>query len=136
MSVAESGRAICIERSVAALAKPASHQRLNGYIVRSRVRAALRAAEERSAGPLVRAARLGQADRDGLFGGSRAVLAFADVVHFLADKFTGLGRWGLAFAFIPGGAFERFFLGHDDSPNFGVQQPCDFHHRAAIEPAR
>src|SRR5207302_5814180 len=32
----------------------------------------------------------GQSDGDGLFGGTGAVFAFANVVHFFADEFTGL----------------------------------------------
>ena len=57
-------------------------------------------------------AGLRQADSDGLLGRSRAVLAFADMVHFLAYEFACLGARRLAFALVLLGAFERFLVGH------------------------
>src|SRR5205085_4564078 len=58
---------------------------------------------------------LGQTDRDRLLARSRAVLALADVVHLLANEFPRLRRRRLAFALVPFGTFERFFLRHTSS---------------------
>src|SRR5947207_1550751 len=57
--------------------------------------------------------RLGQSDGDRLLGGSRAVLAFADVVHLFADELAGLRRRRLAFALVTLCSFQCFFLWHD-----------------------
>jgi len=40
------------------------------------------------------------------------MLAFANVVHFFADEFSRLGRWGFAFAGIPLRALHRLSLRH------------------------
>src|SRR3954466_12073045 len=56
--------------------------------------------------------RFGQADRDRLLGRSPAVLAFADVMHLLADKLARLRGGGLAFAFIAPRSLDRFLFGH------------------------
>src|SRR5438552_1511976 len=61
------------------------------------------------------AARLGQSNRDRLLCRSGAVLAFADVVHLLADELARLGGGGFAFALVASGAFEGFFFGHEGS---------------------
>jgi hypothetical protein len=44
------------------------------------------------------AARLGEADGDGLFDGSPAVLSFTDMLDFFAHKFAGLGARGFTLA--------------------------------------
>src|SRR5437773_12024461 len=48
------------------------------------------------------ASRLGEANRDRLLRAARTMLAFADVVHFFADKLPGLGggRFALASVFV------------------------------------
>jgi hypothetical protein len=48
------------------------------------------------------------------------VLAFANVMNFLANEFSRLCGWRLAFALIAAGAFERFLLGHEDLPNSDI----------------
>jgi hypothetical protein len=37
-----------------------------------------------------------QSDRDGLFGGTRSVPTFTDMIDLLADEFPCLRRWRLA----------------------------------------
>src|SRR5256885_13052430 len=48
------------------------------------------------------ASRLGKANGDRLLRAARTMLAFADVVHFFADKLPGLGggRFALASVFV------------------------------------
>src|SRR5258705_5573522 len=48
------------------------------------------------------ASRFGKANRDRLLGATRTVLAFADVMHFFADKLPclGGGRFALASVFV------------------------------------
>jgi hypothetical protein len=41
------------------------------------------------------------------------MLAATDVLHFLANEFTGLGAGGLSLSFIFSCSFERRFLWHD-----------------------
>ncbi|EFV85206.1 hypothetical protein HMPREF0005_03844, partial [Achromobacter xylosoxidans C54] len=60
------------------------------------------------------AARLRQADGDGLLGRAHAVLAFAHVVDFLAHEFARLGGWGLALLLVARGALQRFPFRHDN----------------------
>lgn len=57
--------------------------------------------------------RFRKADRDRLFRRARTVLAFADVIHFLADKFARLGRRRFSFALVFAGPFHRFFFWHN-----------------------
>lgn len=59
------------------------------------------------------AACLGKPDGDGLLCGAGAVLAFTDVVHFLAHEFTGLRRRRLAFLLSLMGAFQSLRFRHD-----------------------
>jgi hypothetical protein len=54
-----------------------------------------------------------QADRDGLFAGAGAMLALTYMVHFFADKFAGLRRWGFAFSFIAAGAGNGCLVWHN-----------------------
>src|SRR5258706_6882289 len=58
------------------------------------------------------AARLRQADRDRLLRRARAVLAFADVLHFLADEFAGLRAGGFPGPAVLAGPLESFLVGH------------------------
>src|SRR5258706_8019249 len=69
------------------------------------------------------ASRLRQADRDRLIGRACAVLAFTDVVHFLADELARLRRWRLAGALVCASAFDRFLLGHTCPPRAEFTQP-------------
>jgi hypothetical protein len=57
--------------------------------------------------------RLGKPDGDGLLGGAGAMLAFTDVVHFLAHEFTGLRGGRLAFLLSLMGAFQSLRFRHD-----------------------
>src|SRR5437879_4723311 len=59
---------------------------------------------------------LRQADGDRLFRRSRSVFALADVVHFLADKLTGLGRRRLALTFVLPCSFHGFLFRHGSLP--------------------
>src|SRR5438128_2644384 len=59
-----------------------------------------------------RAPRLGEADGDRLLGGSRPVLAGADVVHLLAHELPGLGAGRLALPLVATGGSDRLLLGH------------------------
>jgi hypothetical protein len=59
------------------------------------------------------ASSLRQPDRDRLFGRSRSVLAFPDMVHLLAHEFTRLRGGGFARALVATRSFERFFFWHD-----------------------
>src|SRR5690348_8492550 len=79
-----------------------------GAAPRLRLRRALLRRGERHA----RAARLGQPDRDRLLRALRTVLAFADVVHLLADEFSRLRARRLAFPAILRGALQRGLLWH------------------------
>jgi hypothetical protein len=60
-------------------------------------------------------ARLGQSNGNGLFGGTCAVFAFADMVDFFADKFSSLSRRSFAFSLVSACPLDRFFFWHDDS---------------------
>jgi len=59
--------------------------------LRGRLRTRRRTPELDAGPPCLR-----QADSDGLLRGSRAVLPFSNVMHFLADEFAGLRRGRLA----------------------------------------
>jgi len=59
-----------------------------------------------------RAAGFRKSDRDGLFGGGCSMLAFADVMHFLAYEFSRLRTGRFPFPCILAGAFDCFSLGH------------------------
>src|SRR5207253_3152549 len=63
-----------------------------------------------------RAPCLRQTDGDRLLGRTRSMLAFADVVHFLAHKLTGLCRGRLPLALILPRPLERFSLWHGVPP--------------------
>src|SRR3954467_8256974 len=69
---------------------------------------ALAFAGERHAG----AARLGQADGDGLLGATRAVLALANFVEFLAHDLARHGAGGLSLPRLAAHALESAFFGH------------------------
>src|SRR5262249_44820268 len=56
--------------------------------------------------------RLGQADGDRLFGRLGAVLAFADVLHLLANELAGRRRRLLSLAEVLLGALQRLLLWH------------------------
>jgi len=58
------------------------------------------------------AAGFGQADGDRLLGGPRTVFAFADVVHFFAHKFAGLGGGGFSFLTVFLGSPDGFPFRH------------------------
>ena len=58
------------------------------------------------------ATSLRQADRDRLLRVARAVLSFADVIHFLADEFARLRRRGLALTGVAPRALNRGFFWH------------------------
>jgi hypothetical protein len=51
------------------------------------------------------------------------VLAFANVMDFLADELTGLRRRGFARALVPAGALERGLFRHDFLPTCVLTQP-------------
>ena len=55
---------------------------------------------------------LGQSNRDGLLRRSRTMLAFANVMHFLADELSRLRRRSLAFPLVLASSFNRFTLRH------------------------
>src|SRR5207237_7223903 len=61
------------------------------------------------------APRLGETDRDRLFGRSRAMLALADVMHLLAHEFAGLSTRCFPFALVLVRAFDRFSFWHETS---------------------
>jgi hypothetical protein len=56
--------------------------------------------------------RFGQSDGDGLFGRAGAVFTFANVFHFLADKFASLSRRRFTFPSIFACPFDCFFFWH------------------------
>src|SRR5690349_20151251 len=56
--------------------------------------------------------RLRETDRNGLFGGTRSVLPFADVLYFFTDEFSGLGGSGLAAAGISPSFSDCGFFRH------------------------
>src|SRR3972149_1336586 len=56
------------------------------------------------------AARLRQADRDGLLRGPGAVLAFANVVHLFTHELAGFCRWRLALALVAAGPLQGVSL--------------------------
>jgi hypothetical protein len=53
-----------------------------------------------------------QTDGDGLFSRSRAMLAFANVLHLLAHEFAGLSGGRFTFTRILACSFDRFLFGH------------------------
>jgi hypothetical protein len=59
------------------------------------------------------AARLRKSDSDSLLGIGGAMLSFANVVHFFADKFAGLSAGRFAFFSVSLGAFNYFLFWHD-----------------------
>jgi hypothetical protein len=59
-----------------------------------------------------RAASLREADGDGLFGGSGAVLTLPYMLHLFPDKFACLGSRGFTFRFVPFRPFQRFLFRH------------------------
>jgi hypothetical protein len=59
-----------------------------------------------------RATRLGETDRDRLFGRTRTVFAFADVVYLLAHELSGLSGRCFAFAPVAPRPLNRFLLWH------------------------
>ena len=59
-----------------------------------------------------RLAGLVQADRDDLLGVARSMLAFTDMVHFLADKLTALRSRCLSFTCIFAGSLDSLFSRH------------------------
>src|SRR6185437_94275 len=78
------------------------------------------------------AARLRQPDRDRLFGRTRAMLALAYVVDFLAHELASLGAGGFAFALVLLRTRDRFLVRH-------VAPPCPLCSRClrpAISPVR
>lgn len=58
------------------------------------------------------AAGFRQSDGDGLFGGGCAVFSRANMIHFFAHEFAGLGAGRFAFPRIFPGAFQSFLFGH------------------------
>src|ERR1043165_6740915 len=56
--------------------------------------------------------RLGTSDGDGLLGGTRAVFALADVVHFFAHKFPGLRAGSFSRGFVLARSFDGFLFWH------------------------
>src|ERR1700688_265158 len=63
---------------------------------------------------------LRQSDGDGLLGGTRAMLALADVVHFLPHKFTGLGIWRFALTRILLRSLNRLSFRHKNLPSLPI----------------
>src|SRR3989442_14154066 len=70
--------------------------------------------------------RFGKANRDCLFGRSRTVLSFADMVHLFANELARLGRWCLPLTFIAFGSLYRFLFWHRSFP-FGSSHSEQFH---------
>jgi predicted MFS family arabinose efflux permease len=67
--------------------------------------------------------RFRKTNRDRLLGGTGAMLAFSNVMHFFSHKFSSLRTGRLAFARIFLSAFEGFFFRHKHlqlQPNFAV----------------
>src|SRR6185503_4173144 len=73
---------------------------------------ARRRRRELHAGP----ARLRQSDRDRLLGGTRAVLALADVLDLLVDEFAGLRAWRLSRTLVGACFLECGLLRHCTAP--------------------
>src|SRR5438105_12090025 len=59
--------------------------------------------------------RLRESDRDRLFGGSHTMFAFADVMHFFPDEFSGLRAGRFARALVALRAFKRLLVRHGNS---------------------
>src|SRR5687768_607580 len=57
-------------------------------------------------------ASFGQADRNRLLRGTRAMFAFANVMDFLAHEFARLRRRRLSFRLVPACSSKRFFFWH------------------------
>jgi hypothetical protein len=55
---------------------------------------------------------LGEADRDGLCGGSRTVSPFSNMMHFLAHEFSSLRAGRFSLSGILTSAFKCFFFRH------------------------
>jgi hypothetical protein len=66
---------------------------------------------------------LGQADRNGLLGRGRAMLAFSYVVHLLAYEFSRLRAGRFTLKGILASAFDRFFFRHSDLLSFSLLRP-------------
>src|SRR5206468_6455660 len=85
----------------------AAHGVLRGLLAR---RCRLSFAGRREANP--GATRFRQSNRDRLFGVTRAMLAFAHMMHLFAHEFTGLRGGRLAFALVLARSLHCLFLGH------------------------
>lgn len=72
-----------------------------------------------------RAASLGQADRDRLLRRSRAVFALADMIHFFAHEFSGLGAWSFALALILARPCDRFLFRHAYLREYDCNSPAE-----------
>jgi hypothetical protein len=57
-------------------------------------------------------ARLRQSNRDGLFGGSRSMFPFADVMHLFAHEFSRLRARRFSFFSVAVRSFASFFFRH------------------------
>ena len=69
------------------------------------------------------AAGLGKPDRDGLLGGSGAVLPFPHVVDLFPNEFTRLGRGGLPLALVPLRSFPSGSFRHAVLPPSDLDPP-------------
>src|ERR1041384_4201181 len=58
------------------------------------------------------APRLRETDGDCLFGRSRAVLSFTNMLDLFADKLSGLRAWRFSFFLIFFRSFQSFFFRH------------------------
>src|SRR5438874_10050130 len=59
--------------------------------------------------------RLRESDRDRLFGGSHTMFAFADVMHFFPDEFSGLRAGRFALTLVALRSFQRLLVRHGSS---------------------
>ena len=71
-----------------------------------------------------RAPRLGETDSDRLLGGTRTMLPFADVMHFLANELSRLGRGGFAPLLVPASSCDCSLLWHRES--FYLVGRCEY----------
>ena len=96
----------CAERGIGAFAgrlgRQCSLRRARGFSFLARRRRKVDAG----------AASLGEANRDGLLCGPSAMNTLVNVLHFLANKFTGLRGGRFAFFFVALGASNGFLFGH------------------------
>src|SRR5215213_1549175 len=60
-----------------------------------------------------RTASFGQSNRNRLFGGTRAMFAFANVMDLFAHEFSCLGRGRFALSLVPACSSKRLFLWHN-----------------------